>query len=254
MGGVHGDERLGVRILERLKKDMASWDIKGELNLVMGNPLAYEKNVRFVDCDLNRLFGEDWESLASLKNPNYEQKRAMEIGEILKNADFLLDIHSTRKPSVPFLYMENEEKYLQFAKLFGVKFVVSPEKDFRTKDSFSSADNFVDRNGGIGFTYESGWQKDDSTEDSVYNSVLRFLKAVGTINIDLPAYSNDKFTHLEVYNNVIADKNDFSFAHDYSNFDKVKSGDTIADEDSYIIFPRKEFKMGQVACYLAHKI
>ena len=246
MGGVHGDERLGVKILERLKKDMTSWKIDGELNLILGNPPAYEKNIRFIDADLNRLFGEDSESLTYLKNPNYEQKRAVEIGKILKNADFLVDIHSTIKPSIPFLYTENTEKNLQFAQLFDVEFVVSPAKDFRPKDLFSSADNFVDRHGGIGFTYESGWQKDDSSEDSVYNSVLRFLKAAGVINIDLPAYPPKKITHLEIYNHIIADKNEFTFPHDYANFDKVNN--------SYIIFPKKNFTAGKVACYLAHKI
>jgi predicted deacylase len=52
------------------------------------NPLAKEKNVRYIEENLARVFDEH-------KNPvSYEQKLATQLSDYVKNADAILDIHS----------------------------------------------------------------------------------------------------------------------------------------------------------------
>lgn len=55
---------------------------------LIANPLAKERNVRYIETDLNRSFG--------VKTPvSYEEKRAVELGEMLNDYDLVIDIHRT---------------------------------------------------------------------------------------------------------------------------------------------------------------
>ena len=90
VGATHGHEVLGVRIIDELKKLTSGKNIE----MVIGNPLAYERGVAFVESDLNRSFPG---------NPRgtYEQRRAYELMNAITAADFVVDIHSTRTTTSP---------------------------------------------------------------------------------------------------------------------------------------------------------
>ncbi len=118
MAGIHGNERISVQVIEKLKNLLLEEKLFGEIYLIIGNPTAYEYNVRFVHEDLNRLF--DKETIECIKKDsskqlNTEQKRVLEIILILEKIDFLLDIHSTINPSVPFVFTKNTKKHLEIA-------------------------------------------------------------------------------------------------------------------------------------------
>ncbi len=262
IAGIHGDEGLGVQVLEKLAKEISQKKILGELHLLVGNPEAYKKNVRYIDTDLNRLFNENHMDMREMDNPNNEQKRAIEIGLLLENVDFLLDIHSTSKPSVPFLYIENSPKHRQLASKLEIEMIVLQSKKFRPKELFSSTDSFVDRRGGIGITYESGWQKDFSSFENVFENALRFLSAVGTVDFRKQKKTCLHQQYLEIYDWVVPLHNDFTLSSDYENFDFVSANETlayeqnrpiIASQDSYIIFPKKNIVINSPACCLAKK-
>ena len=57
--GIHGDESAPVELLGRLLHDIAACRLQpsARLLLVLGNPAALRRGERFVECDLNRLFG-----------------------------------------------------------------------------------------------------------------------------------------------------------------------------------------------------
>ncbi len=258
LGAIHGDERIGAEILQKLEERFSAEELHGKLELVLGNPKAYEKNTRFVDSDLNRMFGEDPVKITS---PNYEQKRALELTQILEHADFLLDIHATIKPSVPFVYTENTPAHLKLAHLFGTKYIVSADASSRPKDLVSSADNFVDRHSGIALTYETGWHENPDSVDHVLRNVINYLSAVRLVDeAILVPKSTPKPLHLVIFGSVIPRTDNFKFSTDYSNFDHVKAGTPIANDsgkeiiiprDCYIVFPKKDIGPGKVACYIA---
>src|SRR3989338_3159742 len=175
MGSVHGNERVGGDFLPHLTALIDAKKLHGTLHLILGNPKAYEQNIRFVDIDLNRLFGEPFEH-GKHESLTVESARALEIAPFLADSDFLLDIHSTIKPSIPFVYCEPTARHLEFAHLFDLDYVVSAAKDFRPPDLVSSADNFTDRYGGLGFTYEAGWSEDSSNIELVFSATQRFLQ------------------------------------------------------------------------------
>lgn len=258
IGGLHGNEPVGVMIINELKKILKNTKINGEIYLILGNPQAYKLNKRFIDCDLNRIF-----HLNFSKPLNIEKKRALEIAPILKKADYLLDIHSTQKPSIPFIYTSSTKKHLKLAKIFETKYIVTGSKKFKAKKSAVSTDNFIDQNGGVGITYESGYMSDLSKFHQTLERTKNFLSTIKVAFFDKKLTKKHQALHLEVQEilNIKSDK--FKFQKDYENFSIVKSQEIIAKDGNkcikkpyncYIVFPKKDLEIGKVACYLAKKL
>ena len=84
IGGMHGNEKLGIELVKLLK----SRPIEG-VSAVIANPVAVKNEVRFMETDLNRSFGaKNYTSL--------EEKRALEIEKMTKSYDLVLDFHNTQ--------------------------------------------------------------------------------------------------------------------------------------------------------------
>ena len=93
VGAAHGNEPSGVKAMVPLHQALESGEIrikKGRISLLLGNPQAYERDVRYVDHDLNRAF-------AGRKRSTVEGQRALEIQRFFEdNQDIqaVLDLHS----------------------------------------------------------------------------------------------------------------------------------------------------------------
>lgn len=261
IGSLHGNERVGAEVIELLKKEFGD---QSNLNFLVGNPAAYEEDKRFLDTDLNRLFGKAFDELKTKEVLNREEVRALELGAILEKSDYLIDIHCTLKPSLPFVFCENNEGHLELATIFETKYIVSPALDFHPEDLVSSADNFVDRHGGRGFTYETGWYKEPESAKQILRKVKKFLAYVGAVeedqNQNLTVQKISEPWHFLINQSIIAESDQFSFVEDFDNFKLIPKGTKIAvdagknvftDNESHIIFPKSNVRKGQTACYLA---
>ena len=87
IGGMHGNEPLGIAIVKLFKKNPVK-----NVNTVFANDLAIEANSRFVEQDLNRLFP------GNSKSKNYEPRRAAQLLALAKKYDIVLDFHNTNCP------------------------------------------------------------------------------------------------------------------------------------------------------------
>jgi len=85
IGGMHGNEPLGISIVEQLKARPID-----NVSAVIANPEAKQQNVRFTNNDLNRSFPGSGDS--------YEEKRARYLLELCKGFDLVLDFHNTHCP------------------------------------------------------------------------------------------------------------------------------------------------------------
>lgn len=92
IGGTHGNEICGVQLINYLQSHLVIQ--RGKVILLYGNLRAIEQCVRQVGMDLNRSFLEDSKLTEAQKN-TYEYIRSREMMEILKDCDYLLDIHSS---------------------------------------------------------------------------------------------------------------------------------------------------------------
>ena len=264
IGAMHGNERIGVDVINMLKNECTPETIHGTLTLILGNPRAYEKNIRFIDEDLNRLFGEN--SKSTENQETYEQQRAFELKPFLENANYLLDIHATIKPSIPFVFCENDEAHIELASLCNPEFIVSIGENFRLPELISSTDNFVDSHGGIGITYESGWHKDPLAANEILKIAKKFLKKIkcGFAEESAEAlYTNNgirQSRQLEINEKITAKTDTFEFIDGIKTFFHIKNGGIIAtdggknvtiEHDQFIIFPKENIAKDMTACYIA---
>lgn len=84
LGGTHGNEPLGPRLVADLKKR----PIPG-VDAIIANPRALRQNTRFTQKDLNRSFP------GSATSTMYEERRAWQLLKLCKKYDLVLDFHNT---------------------------------------------------------------------------------------------------------------------------------------------------------------
>ena len=86
IGGIHGNEQLGIDLVNKIQ----NLNIPN-LQAIFGNPKAIKNKTRFVEKDLNRVFGPPYLNC-------YEEIRAKEILDFISenNFDLVLDFHNTK--------------------------------------------------------------------------------------------------------------------------------------------------------------
>ncbi len=87
IGGMHGNETLGIELVRSLLKN----PIEG-IEATIANQPAIDMNTRFTTQDLNRSFP------GKLDSNQFEDRRAAELVELSKSFDIVLDFHNTYCP------------------------------------------------------------------------------------------------------------------------------------------------------------
>ncbi|MFZ3010095.1 MAG: succinylglutamate desuccinylase/aspartoacylase family protein [Candidatus Microsaccharimonas sp.] len=118
MGGMHGNEPLGIDIVQRL----LSQPMKN-VTAIIANADAKQQNKRFTNTDLNRSFPGDEKS--------YEGQRAKELLELCKDFDLVLDFHNTYCPEndCAFVGEKADKVLLDAASFIGLKRVIVADYD-----------------------------------------------------------------------------------------------------------------------------
>lgn len=86
IGGLHGNEPLGLEVYRKLEKLRLPY-----IDVLYGNKKAIRANKRFIEQDLNRVFPGNVTS--------YEGRRAKQIMNTCKKYDFVIDFHNTNCPN-----------------------------------------------------------------------------------------------------------------------------------------------------------
>lgn len=108
----HGNEPVGQKIMRylldeyQIKTKISSWT----LSFININPAASEKNIRYIDHNMNRIRNKAFQSNSS------EFARKEELIPFLETINILFDIHSTSTLS-PFILI-TDEQFLSDAKNF----------------------------------------------------------------------------------------------------------------------------------------
>ncbi len=109
LGGIHGNERTGVHAVQHVRNQPEQFQC-GSVEVVegfYGNPRAIQRNVRYLDRDLNRCFFYEYgapltETQIQARvagTREYEMGRALslrsDIGALSEPVPFLIDLHTT---------------------------------------------------------------------------------------------------------------------------------------------------------------
>jgi len=215
LGGTHGNEATAVELIRRLlaKLDLLALpaavyerkDITGNLFVGFGNPEAILRNSRGASTgrDLNRSFSQKELATPAKPSDRLDLKRARELAPLLKNTDFLFDIHATSSPSEPAVCFGSlTQRHKEILSLIPVKFVITDPDLLYTNDvgleELGTSDGLVNDHGGgtwsernfgqrqgLAICYETGFFTDMSSVDQVLHTVASLLKSISVISEEL---------------------------------------------------------------------
>lgn len=180
---MHGDEETGVYILDALRQTLQP-EI-GTVRLVVANPPALFKGVRFIREDLNRVFPGD-------RNSSGENALAPKVLEIVRDSDYVIDLHTTSSDTESFVILgkRNEER-LQLGEATGLQKIVLIEgpKDCAMVD-------FVP----CGIGLELGLHASQYAYESGIQAVTNALSVLGIV--PLPTTQEEERQYYEVFGSL----------------------------------------------------
>lgn len=238
MTGVHWNERSGLaafqKILPEIKIDR--WIVY----FITANLQALEKNIRFVEKNMNRCFRK------KIKWNSYEENRTREIRKILNKSDYLLDVHNTtNKISEPFLIWEE----VKFRKYFPVQKFLSGIDPIQQWWS----DWYMLNIWKVWFCLESGSIYDPNWPINAEKSIINFLKLTGNIEGKAEILADNQ-KHIACKKMYKCKTNNFKLSRKFKDFDEVKKWEIIwidgwkkvvAKEDWLVLFAHDWDQIGK---------
>ena len=192
---VHGDEKSGWKAIQKLKN--SDYEIKKPLKLVLANEKAFERDQRFVDVDMNRVFPGDPES------DRYEERVAAELLE---------EVGDLKIKDAPFAIVEYpSETQLEMLRSLGLEEVA----DMTHVGAKNPELEFV--------AVEVSEKSEDPGEDA-FEILRNFLAAEGVIEAE---YSKSQPEIFEVYET----EEGAGFEFTAENFSKVVEGEVFAEKE-----------------------
>ncbi|MDI9244428.1 succinylglutamate desuccinylase [Marinobacter sp. CHS3-4] len=265
--GVHGNETAPIEVLNGLLEELldGQWQLACPLLLILGNPLAIDLGERFMDVNLNRLFGGAHRKPEYTGLPEADRARSLEQAceaFATRHPDRLshYDLHTAIRPSYrerfalyPFIEgREVPREQVEFLLEADVDTLLLQHREGTTFASYSSSTLAAES-----FTVELGkvqpfGQNDLSRFSGIRDALRRRFRGEAA-----PATKTDSQpTIFEVVHEVLNTGDSFQFhiPDDVANFTEYQPG-TVIWEDSAahyavgdvpeaIIFPNRHVPVG----------
>ena len=198
-GGIHGNETAGVFALHSVLNNINADDVKGTVYGITGNIKALEKNQRFIEKDLNRIWTlENLESLENKDTHHPEELEQIELYSILKNIlnshkgpFYFIDLHTTSSRTLPFITINDSIINRKFSQLFPVPIVLGIEEYLN-----GPLLSYINTLGYVSLGFESG-QHDD--EHSITCAIAFINLVLGYTDVVL----KENLENFEVYYNLL---------------------------------------------------
>jgi predicted deacylase len=216
VGGIHGDEPAGERIVRRLADEPDEEGAgSGCVRLIVANEPALAAGTRYTDVDLNRVFPGDPDS------EEYERALAPRLAAELEGMDAVLALHTSHSAPPPFaIFSDPTESVRRSVTGMPVEYVV---------DSGGLRSTTLDSVVPHTVSIEVGRQGSEEAVEFGYEACLAFLRADGATD-DEPA----AFTETTV---VAGDKEVPKGGGDpavyFDNFEEIPVGEVFAEDDEY---------------------
>lgn len=244
---IHWDEVSWIRACEKFLKAVSNNVI--EINIwkiqlvIWCNKEAIKIWKREVKYNMNRLFNDDLDVDFS----DYEHKRSRELMQVIKKWEYLLDLHSTPWPSIPFMYCEKINMDL-WKKLWVSHVIVwwNALGDIVSWDT----ENYMNFNSWKWFTFEAWDHESLDWEKNAFQCILNFLSSLWIIDdIYFKNIWEENSMFMEMKWVYTAKSNSFKYNINLDNFQKIKAWtiiwydnweENIVNEDIIFIMPKVE--------------
>ena len=244
IGGIHGNERAGVLALNSIFKKIEKDKIPflGNFYGISGNINGLQKNIRFEDVDLNRIWST--ESIQVINGSDEKiYKESIEQQEIYKqikeivNTDkgpfYFIDLHTTSSDTSPFITISDSLNNRNFSSNFLIPTVLGIEEYLD-----GPLLTFINEFGHIALGFEAGQHYKDSSVDNCEAFIWLALKASGCVD-KLNYYQRILSMHKEKqefyeinYKYEITKNEQFEMLYGFSNFESVVKDQELAISNS----------------------
>lgn len=270
--GIHGDETRPIELLDELKRAIlgADLNLKPPLLLIYGNPPAIRQSRRYIDFNLNRLFGP-----STFTGP--EAERAVQLMQAcaqfhsrVGKIDCHLDLHSTIKPSLIERFalrpVGSQPMPLQWQHHLNQAGFGALVYQTRPANTFSQFTH--DRFNCESLTLECGSHSQGNNTQGNDSDLMQWLRALvsdETLHHAPATAANASLSLFEVQEEIVRSSESFQFliAEDEPNFSghpagtplyQDQSGVKRLQEECYTLFLNSRVQIGQRAGLLLKSI
>jgi predicted deacylase len=255
--GIHGNEKAGVLAAEKVLKRIndENYLFKGNVHFILGNINALNKDVRFQDADLNRIWTH--EKMEELQNQSFlldsETKEQIQIYSIVRqivNSErgpfYFLDLHTTSSPSVPFITISDSLNNRKFATYFPLPVVLGLEEFLE-----GPLLTFINDHGYVALGFEGGQHTDPESIINCEYFIWKSLVHSGCIDReqvkDYEKY-REYFAGLccshqffaITYRYGLSNGQDFRMRPDFDNFEMIHKNQLLAYSDGLEIHAERK--------------
>lgn len=257
VGAIHGNEPAGVlalrRVFDRLRDHQV--EISGDFVGLLGNIRAFQQGLRYLDRDLNRLWQPDDRADADSCAPSTcrDYDELLDLRTAVRSAQgaargrvFVLDLHTTSSPTVPFAIANDRRANRRFAAMLPVPIALGLQEELG-----GTLMEYVEAQGCTVIAFEAGRHDDPLAVDRHEAAIWLMLTTLGMIPRvgesppsgpgDLDGFTNGRAGEIlagavgglprrfEVrYRHPVSREDEFTMQPDFRNFDPVSAGDTLA--------------------------
>ena len=216
VGGIHGDEPAGERIVRRLADELDEVGTgSGSVRLIVANEPALAAGTRYTDADLNRVFPGDPDS------EEYERALAPRLAAELEGMDAVLALHTSHSAPPPFaIYSDPTESVRRTVTGMPVEYVVD-SGELRS----TTLDSVVPHTVSI----EVGRQGSEEAVAFGYEACLAFLRAHGALDDEPPTFTE---TTVVAGDEEVPKGGGEPRVH-FANFEAIPPGSVFAEDDVY---------------------
>lgn len=279
-GGIHGNEPAGVRALQSVFRRLASGEVpveRGTAIAIRGNLPALEREERFLEHDLNRIWGRK-RLPAILGKPaadrSPEEKELVALYEVLHQIlreheppFYFIDLHTTSSRTLPFITINDSIINRKFSQLFPVPVILGIEEYLE-----GPLLSYVNELGYMAMGFESGQHQDLPAVRNAIDFIWLVLYFAGA----LPSYraheehlrrlrksaGNDHSFYEIFYRHELPEPHAFQMKEGFRSFQPLQRGTVLATEGgrpvelstSGILFMPLYQKQGDEGFFLIRRI
>lgn len=263
LGAIHGNEPAGTQAISTAVQKFASGaliPLKGTVSFIpVCNPLAFERNVRQIDENLNRVIRR-W------NNPTtYEQNLANELSAEIEVADIILDLHSSHCPDdKPFIFNDYPDDHMacRLSSVQNIEYVVegwpqiynaAPIKDYSTG-------SWAKICGKTCLTVECGYHLSDTAVKTAYHVIMNTLLSLDVLEGFSSALPKQKYIAMDGF---FIKTGSGRLARPFKHLDPISAGELLAfydngtsvvcPQDGFIMLPNPNAAVGTEWFYLGHQ-
>lgn len=184
IGGMHGNEPAGITATRDVLDRITTGAVRGEILGLIGNLRASTIGRRYITHDLNRLWTAERLAVARAgTSPDPEMHELAELAEALDQAIarargpvFVLDLHTTSAPGVPFAVVGPSAAHREFAAAFPLPGIVGLEESLR-----GVLTGYLGQRGCVTLAIEGGEHTSSATAENLAAVVTIALEATGVV-------------------------------------------------------------------------